>query len=141
MSSISIQSAARSYQKLFDYEYQFTVVRNRNMQPIDIYIRFDKSTFHHLCGLHKLKDIEVVRREKRESVFDKIISGTYSDQLFQKSVWYGEILDRIDCLEHLEAILDDKDTVFKFNTSDNRKSKIEADYIIKINCKVYIIIF
>ena len=131
MSSISIQSAARSYQKLFDYEYQFTVVRNRNMQPIDIYIRFDKSTFHHLCGLHKLKDIEVIRREKRESVFDKIISGTYSDQLFQKSVWYGEILDRIDCLEHLEAILDDKDTVFKFNTSANRKYKIEADYIIK----------
>ena len=29
------------------------------------------------------------------------------------------------------AILDDKDTVFKFNTSANRKSKIEADYIIK----------
>lgn len=92
MSKISIKSAALSYQKLFDYEYQFTVVRNRNTQPINICIRFDKSTFHHLCGLHKLKDIEVVRREKRESVFDKIIDGTYSDELFQKSTWYDEIL-------------------------------------------------
>ena len=131
MSKISIKSAALSYQKLFDYEYQFTVVRNRNTQPINICIRFDKSTFHHLCGLHKLKDIEVVRREKRESVFDKIIDGTYSDELFQKSTWYDEILDRIDCLEHLEAILDDKDTIFKFNPSANKSSKIDADYIIK----------
>ncbi len=131
MSKISIKSAALSYQKLFDYEYQFTVVRNRNTQPINICIRFDKSTFHHLCGLHKLKDIAVVRREKRESVFDKIIDGTYSDELFQKSTWYDEILDRIDCLEHLEAILDDKDTIFKFNPSANKSSKIDADYIIK----------
>lgn len=131
MSHISIQSAAYSYQKLFDYEYRFTVVRNRNMRPLDICIRFKKSTFHHLCGLHKLKDIEVVRREKRESVFDKIIDGTYSERLFQKSKWYDEILDRINCLEHLEAIFDDKDTIFKFNGSANKHSKIEADYIIK----------
>lgn len=47
------------------------------------------------------------------------------------SVYIRRYLDRIDCLEHLEAILDDKDTIFKFNPSANKSSKIDADYIIK----------
>ncbi len=131
MGYISIKIAAISYQKLFNYEYSFTIVRNRNTPPIDIHLRFSKDTFHHLCGLHKLKDIEAVRREKREIVFDKIIKGIYPESMFQKSKFYNEILDRIDCLIRLEEILDDKNTVFKFNSSADKSSKIEADYLVK----------
>lgn len=98
---------------------------------MNICIRFDKDTFHHLCGINKLTDMEVARREKRESVFDKIVNGIYSEKLFQKSSQYAGISGRIDCLERLESILDDKDTVFKFNSSANKGSKIEADYIIE----------
>lgn len=128
--SLGIYSAAQAYSKIMDYEYRFVVVRNRNTKPIEIILHFEKDDFHHLCGLHKLVDIEGIRSEKREIVFDKIIQGIYTDNMFSKSFAYDSIADRIDCLESLQNILDDKNVIFKFNKNVNKHSKIEADYII-----------
>lgn len=127
---MGIYSAAQAYSKIMDYEYRFVVVRNRNTKPVEIILHFEKDDFHHLCGLHKLVDIEGIRSEKREIVFDKIIQGIYTDNMFSKSFAYDSITDRIDCLESLQNILDDKNVIFKFNKNVNKHSKIEADYVI-----------
>lgn len=127
---VGIYSAAQAYSKIMDYEYQFVIVRNRNTKPIEIILHFEKNDFHHLCGLHKLVDIEAIRSEKRESIFDKIINGIYTDDMFSKSSVYDSIIDRADCLESLQSILDDKNAIFKFNKNVGRHSQIKADYII-----------
>lgn len=128
---IGIYSAAKAYQKLLDYEYQLVIVKNRNTEPIELTLYFDKKEFHHLCGLHKLNDIEAVRTENREDIFDKIIQGVYTDSMFSNSEKFDTIAERVSCVELLENILDDKNTVFKFNNHVNKYSQIEADFIIK----------
>jgi hypothetical protein len=50
-----IQECAFAFQKLLSYEYHFVIGRKGKMK--EFYLNFNKADFHHLVGLHKLKDI------------------------------------------------------------------------------------
>lgn len=130
---LNVSDAAKSYNKIGNYNYEFIIVKNRNSPKIKITLNFDKSKFYHLCGLHDLK-IKSIQSEARENVFDKIVKGIYKDDLFQGNKNFSQIEDRVATLIRLEEMLDSNDTVFKFNSQMRQKgTKIQCDYIIKNN--------
>lgn len=128
---IDIYAAAKAYEALLEQQYEFLIVRNRNTPKISMTLCFEKADFHHLCGLHKLTDLTQMRTESRTTIYDKIIKGTYSNDYFCKSKKCNTILDRVQCVERLQDILDSENTTFKFNDRVNFHSRIQADFIIK----------
>ena len=102
-----IKACARAFQSLLIYEYHFVIGRKGKMK--EFYLRFDKADFHHLLGLHKLKDIAQIQQGKREKIFDKILCGEITEELVRKSSFYHQMKDRIIPLAGLENMLDEKE--------------------------------
>lgn len=65
-----LTQCAVNYQTLLNYEYCFTLGRKRKL--IELILRFSESDFHHLAGLHKLKDLHIARAN-RSTVFRQIL--------------------------------------------------------------------
>lgn len=136
---MGVLTAAQEFQKLLDYKYEFIVIKNRNSEPLKLTLTFSKSDFSHLCGLQHLKNLTHFKNKSAEFVFDEIINGNsqYSDSIFERSAYYSEIEDRVQLLENLETLLDNRDNVnrshriFKFNRNANNNSRIEASFFIK----------
>ncbi len=132
---MKISDAAKTYQKLLDYNYSLNVVRNRNSNIVSLTFNFEKYQFYHLCGLHKLTDIrnlDVKSIRDKEKIFDKIINGEYLDYMFECSAYYDKITDRIDCLEKLDFIMDNSLLIFKRNSLKRDYSEIKFDYLVKL---------
>lgn len=135
---MGVLTAAQEFKKLLDYEYEFIVVKNRNSELLKLTLTFSKSDFFHLCGFQYLDDLRHLNTNTGV-VFDEIINGNsqYSDSMFESSVYYPKIEDRVQLLEKLETLLDNKDNVnrshriLKFNRNANNNSRIEAGFIIK----------
>lgn len=147
---MGVLTAAQEFQKLLDYEYEFIVVKNRNSEPLKLTLTFSKSDFFHLCGFQYLDDLRHLNTNTGV-VFDEIINGNsqYSDSMFESSVYYPKIEDRVQLLEKLETLLDNRDKVnrshriFKFNRNANNNSRIEASFIVRdesYNLKNYFLI-
>lgn len=124
-----IQACAYAFQTLCIYEYHFIIGRKGKLK--EFYLTFDKSDFHHLLGLHKLKDIAQIQRGMREKIFDKILSGLISETLIKKSVYYEQMKDRIVPLTGLEEMLDGNNLVFRYNEKIQNFSLIKADYLLE----------
>ena len=103
--------------------------RKRNL--VEIRLTFEKSDFHHLVGLHKLTDIEQLRSGMRERIFDSILSGKVSQEIIEKSSFYGEIEDRLICVEQIEEFLDNPNLYFQYDPSKNAFSAIAAEFVIQ----------
>lgn len=52
-----IKESAMSFQKLLDKKYIFKVKHGQEI--VDLILDFQESDFHHLVGLHYLKDIAI----------------------------------------------------------------------------------
>lgn len=94
-------------------------------------MRFDKADFHHLLGLHKLKDIAQIQQGKREKIFDKILCGEITEELVRKSSFYHQMKDRIIPLVGLENMLDGNNMIFRYNEKTQKFSVIKADYLLE----------
>lgn len=70
-----LQDCAKAFEHLLDTTYHIVIGRKGNTVTIDI--AFKAEHFHHLLGLHKLRDIEALSH-KREKVFDDILAGRIS---------------------------------------------------------------
>jgi hypothetical protein len=95
-----LQQSAWAFQHLLEYEYHFMIGRKGQMR--EFYLNFDKADFHHLAGLHKLKDIAQIQQGMRNRIFDRILSGEISLSLIEKSAYYGQMSQRILPLTGLE---------------------------------------
>ena len=124
-----IQQAALAFQTLLTYEYHFVIGRKGKVK--DFYLTFEKSDFHHLLGLHKLRDIAQIQQGKREKIFDKIIEGNISMDLVMKSVYYEQMKERIIPLIDLEKMLDNNEMIFHYNEKVHKFSLIKADYLLE----------
>lgn len=124
-----IQQCALAFQTLLAYEYHFVIGRKGKVR--EFYLTFEKSDFHHLLGLHKLRDIPQIQRGMREKIFDKIIEGSVSMDLIGKSVYYEEMEERIIPLIGLEKMLDDNNMIFRYNEKIHKFSLIKADYLLE----------
>ena len=124
-----IQECALAFEKLLIYEYHFVIGRKGQLK--EFYLRFDKSDFHHILGLHKLRDIAQIQQGKRDKIFDKLIDGSISLKLIQKSTFYEQMKDRIFPLIGLEKMLDDNKLIFRYNEKIQKFSLIKADYLLE----------
>lgn len=64
-----LQDCAKAFEHLLDTTYHIVIGRKGNTVTIDI--AFKAEHFHHLLGLHKLRDIEALshKREKCLMIF------------------------------------------------------------------------
>lgn len=122
-----------AFQALLNYEYHFIIGRKGKIR--EFYLTFDKGDFHHLIGLHKLKDIAQIQQGMREKVFDKILSGEISELLIRKSSYYEQMESRIVPLISLEKMLDGNNLIFRYNEKIQKFSLIKADYLLEGNSK------
>lgn len=90
-----LMKCACKYQQLMAYEYRFTLGRKGKMT--EILLRFSDTDFHHLAGLHKLKDISIARAN-RSTVFRHILDGHITYDTISKSRFLPEIQSRLDSL-------------------------------------------
>ena len=124
-----LQECANAFQRLLVYEYHFII--GRKGQKREFKLSFQESDFHHLAGLHKLKDIAQIQQGMREKIFQKIIMGKITLKQLEKSVYFGEMKERILPLSGLEGMLDDNSMIFRYNEKILRFSLIRADYLLE----------
>lgn len=79
---------------LLRHRYHFILGRKEKIK--EFIISFDKSDFHHLAGLHKLKDNAKVQNGKRADIFDSILTEKITLEQIQKSEFYTEMEKRLD---------------------------------------------
>lgn len=68
-----LQQCARNFEKLLPYQYHMIV--GRKGKTLDFTITFDPADFHHLAGLHKLKDNVRFQTGKRSDILKDILEG------------------------------------------------------------------
>lgn len=84
---------AKNYEKLLEFAYHFVIARKGIQREFTLL--FQKSDFHHIAGLHKLRDIFSAQRGSREELFDNILNETISQNLIQKSEFYKDSSARL----------------------------------------------
>jgi hypothetical protein len=125
--------SAQSFLQLCDYEYHYII--GRKGQTKQIILGFSPEDFHHLAGLHKIRDNDFLRTAKRQKVFNSILDGEITDEVLASSQYYTEIQDRIALVSKLETLLESSELIFRF--SDRKLpfySRIDADYLLE--CKL-----
>lgn len=124
-----LKECASEFQKLFNKDYYFTL---ENGKVIKLY--FASKHFHHLVGLHKLKDIPSVVDSKNNtptSIFKNIMKDKIKYDTVSKSVFFNEIKDRIDNFHYINSMVFEK-IVINFDNSKTplNPSKIRSDIIL-----------
>lgn len=124
-----LTQCAVNYQTLLNCEYRFTLGRKGKL--IELILRFSESDFHHLAGLHKLKDLHIARAN-RSTVFRQILCGKITYQTISKSQFFPEIQDRINTLPHLATLLDSDHLIFRYHRNAFPHSSIESEFLLKM---------
>ena len=135
-----ILKCAKAFEKLLDTQYSVTIAHKGN--KIDFIIGFEATDFHHLVGLHKLKDLRISRAE-REKVFHKILEGEISDSDIRRSRYFREIEKRLNAFANFEDILDSNQLIFRYITPPSQFSQIQAQFLLSTpyqNEEIYIFI-
>ncbi|MBN2849347.1 MAG: hypothetical protein JXK92_01710 [Erysipelotrichaceae bacterium] len=122
--------SARQFESMFDIEYRFKVGRKKKIK--EIMLRFSKTQFHHLVGLHKLSDLDYFMKASKSKIFNEIISAQTTIQHAQVSRHYYEIKDRIHRFGYvITEIFEKTEFIYIFDGSKCKGSKIKADFVIK----------
>lgn len=124
-----LKSCALAYSRLLACEYIIKI--GRKGQLLEIRLCFEKSDFHHLVGLHKLRDIEQLRSDSREKIFNSVLEGRITQEDLKKSAYYSEMMERLAVFPHIEEILDEKNLYFRYDPKKNAFSVIDADLVIE----------
>lgn len=132
----TIYDAAVKFQELMEFEYN--IVLGYRGKSVEVPIRFDENDFHHLCGLHKLTDLQYISSAKNKpALFKEILDKKITDSVLKQSSYYlsDEVYDRINRVNELPTLLNslsDKTTsLYKFNKNANSGSNIPGNYLIR----------
>ena len=90
---------AEAFEQLLDVQYH--IVLGRKNRLTELTLRFDPTEFHHLVGLHKLRDLRLARGN-REKIFHQILSKTICMEDIKKSRYFPEIQDRMCFFGNIE---------------------------------------
>lgn len=124
-----LMECASVFRNLMDYQYRFTLGRKGRLKEITL--GFSETDFHHLVGLHKLKDTEIARAN-RSMVFRDILARRITYDTIAKSAFIEEILSRLEAFPNLEALLDHDQLVFRYNKKIYPYSAIESEFLLKM---------
>lgn len=123
-----ILKAANNFVHLLDKKYRLVLAKSGKV--VEVEITFQKSDFHHLCGLQYIKDNRNIRRDPRANIFNDIINGKITDETLKKSAYFNDdIENRVKNAQTLESFLDNTMSVFKF--LHNGVSRIDFDFMFK----------
>lgn len=125
----SLQKCAKAFDQLTRYQYHFVI--GRKGQTLKFTVSFDPSDFHHLAGLHKLKDNVRLQTGQRSAIFQDILDGKYPFEPIKHSAYFREMEQRLTPLSHLEKFMDSNEIIFRYNEKANRFSAIQADYLLQ----------
>lgn len=129
-----LRESAKAFAKLKNIRYNLTITHAGKL--VNLSIGFDNSHYHHIAGLHKLKDIDQLRLRRRRStavIFDEILRGKITLATIEHSDFLNsQLSERIKLAGQLEHILDEDNLLFSFDAryGQARFSAIPADYVI-----------
>ncbi len=126
-----LQQCAQEFDRLIPYQYH--IVIGRKGKTLNFTISFDRSDFHHLAGLHKLRDNLRFQTGKRSDIMKEILDGRLTYSHIKQSIYYHEMEPRLLPLSKLEYFLDSNEIIFRYNTKVNNFSAIQADYLLQNN--------
>ena len=113
-------ACAMAYEHLLDTRYRFVIGRKGKI--IELEISFDSSQFHHLTGLHKLRDLRIFRGD-RSKIYQQIRSGNIPFDFLKKSRYFSSIQGRLEAFPHIETFFDNDSTNFQNLISTTQKDK------------------
>lgn len=126
-----LKQAAFAYRKLLDKEYVITVGKN-NVKRSYI-VQFTTNEFKHICGLHKLKDMNDVYRSSSNALFHKILHSEITIGDIQKAEAFSKIEARLKNAAYLEEYFDKFTVIYDWNQEKSKFSNIDADLMIPIH--------
>lgn len=124
-----LQQCAQSFEHLIPYQYHIIIGRKGN--TCEFTLSFDQADFHHLAGLHKLRDNIRFQTGKRADIMKEILAGRLTYSLAQQSTYFYEMESRLLPLTRLENFLDNNEIIFRYNSKANIFSAIQADYLLQ----------
>ena len=124
-----LQESALSFQKLFEFDYHVKAGKKGKLFEVTLF--FNSSNFHHLLGLHKLKDLpNISNHTNKSSLFKSIIDGSITHADIKTSLNYDEIDMRLNNFNRIENILKiDNEVVIKFD-QHKAHTTIDANFLI-----------
>lgn len=128
-----LQQCAQAFDSLIPYQYHITV--GRKGKTLTFTITFDRSDFHHLAGLHKLRDNVRFQTGKRSDIMQGILVGRLTLSHAQRSAFFNEMESRLLPLTELENFLDNNNIIFRYNSKANTFSAIQANYLLQNDFK------
>lgn len=124
----NIEDCINSLIPLLSIEYE--LILGRKGKAVTLRLSFDKKDCFHLMGLQYLRDRPKLGRD-RGKVFDEIANGKMAIEHIESSDFYKKIEKRVHYLPLLESMIDNNDTMFRYNKKANPYSMIEADYLME----------
>lgn len=124
-----LRHCAENFNHLLSYQYHIVIGRKGKM--LEFTITFDPADFHHLAGLHKLRDNVRFQTGKRDDIFRDILAGKLTVQQAARSSFFQEMESRLRPLAELEAFFDSNELIFRYNAKANVFSAISADYLLQ----------
>ena len=124
-----LQQCAQEFDLLIPYQYHIMI--GRKGETMTFTISFDRADFHHLAGLHKLRDNVRFQTGKRSDIMEEILAGCLTLSQAQQSVFFHEMEPRLRPLIQLESFLDSNEIIFRYNSKANIFSAIQADYLLQ----------
>lgn len=112
-----LQQCAQVFNHLIPYQYHITV--GRKGKTLAFTISFDRADFHHLAGLHKLRDNVRFQTGKRADIMEDILAGRLTYSHARRSAYFHEMEPRLLPLAGLENILDSNEIIFRYNSKAN----------------------
>lgn len=120
---------AQNFKRLIPYQYHMVV--GRKGKTLDFTVSFDMADFHHLAGLHKLRDNVRFQTGKRSDIMREILEGRLTLSTAKQSAFFHEMESRLSPLAALEHFLDSNEIIFRYNFKANIFSAIQADYLLQ----------
>ena len=126
-----LQQCAQEFDRLIPYQYHIMI--GRKGKSLEFTLSFDRADFHHLAGLHKLRDNVRFQTGKRADIMKEILDGRLTFAHAQQSAFFNEMKLRLQPLTQLEQFLDSNEIIFRYNAKANIFSAIQADYLLQNN--------
>ena len=101
---------------------------------IEFDIKFTSEHFHHLAGLHKLKDLTQVQG-KKAYIFNRILNGKITIDDIKKSEFFPEIENRLNNFCEIKEALYGKELMIK--SLHGEFNSIQADFMLTKTDKNY----
>ena len=118
-----------AFQGLLDYQYDF--VLGRKGKTLEVRLGFSETDFHHLVGLHKLKDISIARAN-RQKTFQDILAGRITCDNLIRSAYVQESQIRLTAFRKIQNYLNGEQQMFRYDHRNRPGSSIESDFLLKM---------